>query len=1029
MSILKNYTGNRSRWNRLADGTTYLAAFGLLTALYYLSCQLSTGLGMLPGTVSPLWPPAALGVFAVLKRGPWIAPAIFLGALLSLLTTRLPWYSAALIGMGSVLEACTAAWLVRRFYQAEAGLILRGPVFRFVGIALVCAMLGAAFGTAALALAYGRTPSMPGVQWVTWWLGDATGMIVGVPLLLAWNPFAGVRWAQARITEALAFSISLLVTAQIAFGGTLGTLPIAYLPIPFLLWAAFRFNFSAVNWTTAVICSIAVWNTARDTGPFSYGDGSFHTSLTLLMVYVGVLGTTGLALASLIYRNQFAQRELRSERDKLEQRVAERTKALVKDIEARKRIERALAARERELADAQHLAQVGSWNWEIQTSTITWSDELYRILGVDNTLYQANPESFRQFVHKDDLPALTIAMDQCREPGQSFFLEHRVVLPNGEIRTVAAHIRSILAPDGKLLRLLGTAQDITDAKAAEQSLREAEERYRTVVELSPDAILAQQDGTLVLANRAAITLVGATRIDDIVGHSLFRFIEPQFHELVRERTRLLEQGDVLPALENTVVRLDGTKVDVEICSSAFMHLGKFASMYVIRDITDRKRTQEQMAYLAHYDSLTGLPNRVLFYQRLEHALTIAERPGRSLEVLFLDLDRFKMINDTLGHAVGDLVLREAAQRLQGTLRESDTVARLGGDEFVVLVENIDEPHRGGIIAEKVLAAFRRPFDGGREPLRISTSIGISSFPTDGSNADTLIKHADKAMYRAKEVGRNSYRYYSPAMNRDAQERLALESALSGAIENHQLSIHYQPKVDILSNRISGMEALLRWRHPTLGDVPPQRFIPLAEDTGLIHSIGYWAMRTACAQNRAWQVSGSARLKVAVNLSVRQLVDDRLIDNISAILEETGLEACYLELEITETAVMAEPDKAVQVLKNLQQLGVSVAIDDFGAGYSSLSYLKQFPIRAVKIDQSFVQALPSSHSDSAITKAIISLAHSMECSVIAEGTETRQQFEFLREHACDSVQGFYFSEPMPADKFGKLLRSEENLRLH
>ena len=285
------------------------------------------------------------------------------------------------------------------------------------------------------------------------------------------------------------------------------------------------------------------------------------------------------------------------------------------------------------------------------------------------------------------------------------------------------------------------------------------------------------------------------------------------------------------------------------------------------------------------------------------------------------------------------------------------------------------------------------------------------------------------MYRAKEMGRNNYRYYSAEMNLHTAERLALEYALSHAIEQDQLSLYYQPKVDVLTNRISGMEALLRWRHPTLGSVPPQRFIPVAEETGLIRPIGYWAIRRACAQNKSWQRGNAARLRVAVNLSPRQLSDDRLIDNIREILVETGLEARYLELEITESAVMAHPDKAIVTLTTLRDMGISVAIDDFGIGYSSLAYLQRFPIRAVKIDQSFVQGIPSNSGDAAITKAIISLAHSLECSVIAEGAETQQQYDFLREHDCDSVQGYYFSEPISAELFGDLIKVQSNLHLH
>jgi diguanylate cyclase (GGDEF)-like protein/PAS domain S-box-containing protein len=732
---------------------------------------------------------------------------------------------------------------------------------------------------------------------------------------------------------------------------------------------------------------------------------------------------TGLAMAGLLCQRTEAEKTLKAERDKLELTVQERTLELIKDIEQRKDIEQQLLSREQQLADAQRLAQLGSWNWDLVSDTITWSDELYRIYGVSKEDFDVTPARCRALVHDDDFNTVREIVEESHKTGEPFHIEHRIILPSGAVKTVAARGSIVRNADGRVVRMFGTEQDITEAKRSEMALREAEERYRMVVELCPDAILVQQDGAFTFANRAALALLGADDATAIIGKLMFQFIGADFHDHAREIIAATQRGEAVPGSEEKVVRLDGSEVDVDIHASSFMHKGRPAVLLIMRDITERKKSAEQMAYLAHYDSLTGLPNRTLFHQRLAHALSIAERPGRSLEILFLDLDRFKEINDTLGHATGDLVLNETAERLQTILRESDTVARLGGDEFVVLVENVDEPHRGGTIAAKILAAMAPPFMRERHPLHITTSIGISSFPTDGKDAGTLLKKADIAMYRAKESGRNGYRYYSAEMNMHAVERLTLEHALNNAIAERQLCLHYQPKVDVMTNRISGMEALLRWRHPTLGWVSPTKFIPLAEETGMINSIGTWAIRAACAQNKRWQDASFQHLKVAVNLSPLQLSDPDLVECIGRILEETDLDPRYLELEITESAVMSNPDKAIQVLNTLRDMGVSVAIDDFGIGHSSLAYLKQFPIRAVKIDRSFVQGLPEDRGDAAITKAIIGLAHSLECDVIAEGTETRQQFEFLRDHDCNSVQGNYFSEPLSAERFTELLYAQ------
>ncbi len=1018
MRFISNFisrTSGRPWVGHLTAGSTDAIRFVLVASGYFLAARLSLSFAVLSDVLSPFWPPSAIALCACLAWGLRMAPAIWLATALEVTYSDLPFSFFAINGIGASLEACAAAYLIRRLYSRPLEFVQSGPVFQFIGVALLCGVIGASIGVAGLALTQQLDGATLPLAWLTWWLGDAAGMIVGAPLILAWDVRAGVRWNAARITEAIVFAILLPTITQGAFGGLFGNWPVAYLSIPFVLWAAFRFNLAAVTWTIATICVVAVWNTAHDQGPFASSD--LNTSLMLLMIYVSVISTAGLALASLLHQRSEAERKLRAERDSLERRVHSRTGALVEDIEARKRVEQ-------QLADAQQLAQIGSWNWDFDSGTITWSDQLYRIYGVQKENFDVTIENCRPLIHPGDLKRVEREVTECRQSDKPFRIEHRIVLPSGLTRTVAARGQMVRDCNGRTTSMFGTLQDITEAKIAETSLREAEERYRLVVELSPDAILVQQAGIVVFANHAAVALLRADNSEQIVGRPLLDFLPEDYHSLARP-----QGGESLPAVEAKLVRLDGSSVDVEISSSTFVHHGRFASLFIVRDTTERKNTIEQMAYLAHFDSLTGLPNRMLFHQRLEHALTIAERPGRSLEVLFLDLDRFKNINDTLGHATGDRLLTETAQRLQGILRESDTVARLGGDEFVVLVENVDEPHRGGIIAEKILAALRPPFRLDAEPLSVTTSIGISSFPSDGTNAETLLKNADIAMYRAKEMGRNNYRYYSPEMNRHTAERLSLEYALSHAIEQNQLSLHYQPKVDVVSNRITGMEALLRWQHPTLGALAPQRFIPLAEENGLINSIGYWALRTACQQNKYWQQTSPVRLCVAVNLSARQLSDEKLIDNIAAILGDTELDARYLELEITESAVMANPDRTIMVLGTLREMGVSVAIDDFGIGYSSLAYLKRFPIRTVKIDRSFVQGIPTSRGDSAITKAIISLAHSLECSVVAEGAETQQQYDFLREHDCDSVQGFYFGEPMPAEHFGDLIKVQSNSYLH
>jgi diguanylate cyclase (GGDEF)-like protein/PAS domain S-box-containing protein len=1008
-------------------GISYLALVASLACIYAIAAGLSLNVVVPQGNVSPLWLPPAIALCACLLFGLRVAPAVLLGAALVHWMAGMPILAALMIGCGNSLEAIVAALFIRQLTREPLDFDYTSNIFRFVGIAAVSSLIAATIGVAALASLHYLDMKRIVINWLTWWIGDATGIMIVVPLILAWTLKLKEDWKAIRVAELVTFIILLPTVTHIAFGEVLEAWSLSYLPIPFVIWAAFRFNLSSVTWATGTICAIVVWNTANGRGPLSIAGPNM--SLLMLLAYISIVSATGLVLASLLCQRAAAEKKIKAERDKLEQTVQERTAELLNDIDERKRIEKELLAREQQLAQAQKLAQIGSWNWDVESATITWSDELYRIYGVDKATFDVTPAKCRSLIHKDDFEVLRRIVERSHRTGKPFHIEHRIILPSGAVKTVAA--RGFVSKDdkGRVVRMFGTEQDITEAKRAETALREAEERYRMVVELCPDAILVQQDGIITFGNQAAIALLAADGMGQIIGRSLFRFIDPDSHDIGREIITSLQPGEAVRRAEGKLVRLDGSEVDVDIHACSFMHKGRFAVLLIMRDITERKRSAEQMAYLAHYDSLTGLPNRALFHQRLSHALNIAERPGRSLEILFLDLDRFKEINDTLGHATGDLVLKETAERLQGILRESDTVARLGGDEFVVLVENVDEPHRGATIAGKILAAFASPFLRDREPLHITTSIGISSFPTDGIDGETLLKKADIAMYRAKESGRNNYRYYSAEMNIHTVERLTLEHALHHAIEENQLVLHYQPKVDVLSGRIIGMEALLRWKHPTMGWMSPDKFIPLAEKSGMIHVIGAWAIRTACMQNKLWQESFTERLQIAVNLSLLQLSDNNLVPSINQILKESELDPRYLELEIAESAVMANPEKTARMLNTLHDIGVGVTIDDFGTGQSCLAHLKQFPIQAVKIDRSFVRGIPHSRSDAAIARAIIGLAHSFECDVVAEGTETRQQFEFLREHDCNSVQGYYFSEPLNAHRFAELLHKQSMAALH
>jgi len=476
--------------------------------------------------------------------------------------------------------------------------------------------------------------------------------------------------------------------------------------------------------------------------------------------------------------------------------------------------------------------------------------------------------------------------------------------------------------------------------------------------------------------------------------------------------------------ETMARRHDGSTFPVELTASHTRLDGMVQNILIVRDITDRKLTQERLSFLANYDSLTGLPNRVLFRDRLALAMARARRQVQPMALMFLDLDNFKVINDSLGHAVGDQLLRHVAETMKGCLRDVDsvvrrgseegfTVSRLGGDEFTVVAEGLASAEDAAVIARRILEALERPYRMLDNELHVSASIGITMFPADDADLDGLIRHTDMAMYRAKAMGRGTYAFYSEELSAEVAARLQLENNLRRAVEQQEFVLFYQPKADLASGRITGVEALVRWACPGRGMVAPDRFIGVLEESGLILPAGAWILRTACEQLAAWDRAGLPRLDLAVNLSARQFGQPLLANFVAQTLQDAGIEPSRLELEVTESLVMEDNEANRNVLAALASLGVRVAIDDFGTGHSSLSYLKRFDIDTLKIDRSFVSELPHDAEDSAIATAIVAMGHSLKMKVVAEGVETEEQAAFLRTLGCDEIQGYLLSRPLPA----------------
>jgi diguanylate cyclase (GGDEF)-like protein/PAS domain S-box-containing protein len=587
--------------------------------------------------------------------------------------------------------------------------------------------------------------------------------------------------------------------------------------------------------------------------------------------------------------------------------------------------------------------------------------------------------------------------------------------------------------------LLPKALESTIERAAYcEALFEEQERAQVTLNSISDAVAsANVAGRVTYINAAAEALTGWA-LKEAVGHpvaDVFRIIETATRKPVENPMLLAireNKGVALPP-NCVLVRRDGVEAAIED-SAAPMHDQRGAltgAVMVFHDVSAERAMTLKLSYMAQHDSLTDLPNRVLLRDRLKEAIALSNRYERKVGVLFLDLDRFKHINDSLGHVAGDDLLQSVARRLFKCVRSSDTVGRQGGDEFVVLLWDMRHPQDAAVTAGKLLEALRKPFSINKHRLHITASIGIATYPDDGDDVETLMKKADQAMYHAKESGRDTYQFFRPEMNARAMERQLIEDSLRYALGRREVLLHYQPQLCLATGEIVGAEALIRWNHPLRGPVPPAQFIPIAEDCGLIVPIGQWVLREACRQARAWQLAGLPPLRIAVNISTVELRAPGFVSGVIDILKETSLAAHFLEFEITETILIADSLLVADVLKELKDIGVSLALDDFGTGYSSLSHLKCFPIDTLKIDHSFVHDITKGEDGVGIVAGMIGMGKCLRMGVVSEGVETRQQLEILKAEGCPHGQGNYFGPPLPAEEFGRLLkmRSDSLTRDH
>lgn len=677
---------------------------------------------------------------------------------------------------------------------------------------------------------------------------------------------------------------------------------------------------------------------------------------------------------------------------------------------------------ERQVMDLIERAAVGVSRVDLNGVLLEVNQKFCDMLGYDRTELIGKP--VRDVTHPDDCgQGSTLRKLLIEGSTKSTSGEKRFIRKDGTLIWVRRTVSLECDGRGNPQCIVSLIEDISERKQAETALHQTQEQFRQLAAHIPQVLwiadIAQRK--LLYVSPAAEHLFGRSLKEIYANpHTLIRAVpRDERRRLIHRRLSEATGGNYDEVVR--VVRPDGTVRWVR--DRAFPIRDAEGNVYrvagIAEDITARRESEQRLVYLAHYDGLTNLPNRLLFYDRLGHAIAMAKREQWIVGLMFIDVDRFKDVNDTLGHAVGDKLLQKVSERLIRSVRSHDTVGRLGGDEFAVVLSRLGSAQDAEAVAQKIIRSFDDPFplDSGTE-IYLTGSIGITLYPIDSMDRDSLLKNADLAMYHAKEEGRNTYERYSPEMDSRNAGRLDMQAMLRRALEREEFTLYYQPKVDVQSNRVIGMEALIRWNSQELGFVSPEDFIPIAEEVGLIVPIGEWVLRTACAQNRAWQNEGHAPLVMSVNISARQFREKNLVDKIKDVLIETGLEARYLDLEITESLIMNHADSTIILLERLHQLGVGLSIDDFGTGYSSLAYLKRFPVQSLKIDQSFVRELTTHADDAAIVTAVVAMARSLKLKVIAEGVETKEQLDFLATLQCDEYQGYYFGRPVPAESFIK-----------
>lgn len=1033
----------------------------LLAFVYIISAKLGLLLAFEPSDISPVWPPTGLALAAILGGGFRLWPGILIGSFLAGFFQSPSIPLSLSIAIGNTLGTLAACYIILRFASSR-------PFFKtshtsiFIIALFGSTMISAFIGITSLLVAGFVEPADFLLLWKTWWVGDFIGGLVITPFLLTWYCLPKIPLTKKQQFEAALLLFSTLCVVSIAFShwsrfDIFNELMIFAL-LPILVWSILRFHYHGATLVVMIIAIAATIGTLNGFGPFVLSNES--DSLLALQIYLGALMSTTLFLIASQEERRQAYRLVRQSRKNLETTITARTNALhlsnerlEKEMQQQKKLTDSLKTL---LSNIDHAADEDFFSRCAQALTVTYKTQ-YAIIGlfanskkdsITTLAVWANGRIGDNFTYalkgSPCADVLDHSLEIISQDAAKCYPEDKLLASmniesyfGAPLKTATGNIIGMMAVmDTQPLFVDNTVKSILGLFANKVAIEVHRREITEELELAASVFKESLEAIMICDSQADIVRVNP-EFTKITGFSL--------NELKGKKPSIIKSGrhsddfyaNIWTCInENGVWQGEITNkrkngecfVSWQIIKAVKDSAGNIQQyMSIFTDITEKKKAEEHIFQLAHNDLITQLPNRAAFHKLLNNSIATAAHSTYRLAVMFIDLDHFKLINDTSGHPVGDELLQQVALRFKNIIGPNDIISRFGGDEFTVLLPCIESTEEVSAVANKILDSLLSPFTLLSCEVTISASIGVGIYPDNAKDASSLLSCADNAMYSAKDSGRASCHFYTEQMQIDAHERVILERDLRGALANNEFTLNYQPQFDIKTNQIIGTEALLRWQHPTKGLIAPDIFIPVAEVTGLIVPIGNWIINEACQQLARWNANGFHNLTMAINLSARQFFQKDLLNTIKSAIEESGVLASCVEFEITESMMMMNIEETIDTLHQIKSLDVQLSIDDFGTGYSSLSYLKRFPLNKLKIDKSFIDGLPDDLDDLAIVQAIIGIAHSLNLTVIAEGVETAQQYDILTQHHCNEVQGYFLSKPLTSEAAGKFIE-KYNLNL-